>query len=477
MPTRLKTPVSNHEDNAVKVLESFSVYNVHAQVSQVEGNPLQDLVPDDPAHGWHVSRNLRKPLNHLDFLRRKEELAVGLNLHNQRARRGVFDANYEMLARHQARRISTGEVIGRLAAQLGQSAVAVAARLREYACIRHMEFHPSDVCNLTCRGCTYGHDDPELKPPPINFPFEQIHKISQLRPRSMVVIGGGEPTLYRCSDQRFQQMIAEVVATNPKIRLGLVTNGTFKPPGDWPNRFTWIRLSLDAATDGTYTRFRGKPLLKRVVDNYLAYLDCGVPYVGISFLFARSNVHEYATVARFIFDLVKKEKPYALQKVNIQYRPLRRDPYRYDKPFTEAVTPEQVERAVRQVRELADSSREMQQFLKYQTNITAILGGNSHPPHEFARCYYSQTFHIVRANGDLRPCFIRVQEPDFILGNITTDTPETIALNTLYVGARRKPYCDPHGCRQCHVNYTFEQGMLGKLKPSTSPEVLADPMY
>ena len=64
------------------------------------------------------------------------------------------------------------------------------------------------------------------------------------------------------------------------------------------------------------------------MQNYLAYLDYDVPYVGISFLFARSNVHEYAAIARFVFDLVRKHKPYALGKVNIQYRPLRRDPYR-----------------------------------------------------------------------------------------------------------------------------------------------------
>ena len=83
----------------------------------------------------------------------------------------------------------------------------------------------------------------------------------------------------------------------------------------------------------------------------------------------------------------------------------------------------------------------------------------------------------MRANGDLRPCFIRVSEPDFLLGNLHTDSLEAVALNTLYVGARRKPHCDPHGCRQCHVNYTFEQGLRGRLEPSPSPQVRADPMY
>jgi MoaA/NifB/PqqE/SkfB family radical SAM enzyme len=462
--------------------EQFSVYNNLLSRVQSLDNPLWDLLPDDYEHGWHVARNLIKPLNHLDSLRRKEEIATELNLHSTLTPPLRFEANYDVLRRHQAGTISTADVIRHLAGQLYQAGKAlseadIAHRLREYATIRHMEFHPSDVCNLACCGCTYGHDDPERKPPPTNFSFQEIQKIARMKPRSMVIIGGGEPTLYKSGKFRFQEMVEEICDTNPGIVLALVTNGTHKPPGDWPSRFSWIRLSLDAATEETYSAFRGKPMFNRVIRNYLSYLDCDVRYVGISFLFARSNIHDYAAVARFIFELVKKEKPHALHKVNIQYRPLRRDPYLYDQPFTQAVTDEQIQQTIMEIRKLADSSQELKAFLRNQTNITAILGGNTHPLHEFPRCYYSQTFRIVRANGELRPCFIRVSEPDFVLGNIRTDRLETIALNTLYVGARRMPHCDPQGCCQCHVNYTFEQGLKGSMRPSTSSEVLADPMY
>jgi MoaA/NifB/PqqE/SkfB family radical SAM enzyme len=447
-----------------------------------EDNPLADLLPDDYEHGWHVARNLIKPLNHLAFLQHKEEIAVELHLHNRHTSPLRFQENYALLSRHQAGQISTAEAINRLVRQLHEAGQPlsrgdVSRRLREYAAVRHMEFHPSDVCNLACCDCTYGHDDPTRKPPPTNFPFQNIQRIAQMKPRSMVIIGGGEPTLYKSEHHGFQEMIEEVCNKNPGIVLALVTNGTYKPAGDWPDRLRWIRVSLDAASADTYSAFRGRPLLHRVLWNFLSYLDHDVRYVGISFLFARSNVHDYAAVARLIHDLVKAEKPHALHKVNIQYRPLRRDPYRCDEPFTQAVTEGQIRRVVSQVRQLADSSQEMKAFLRDQTNITAILGGNTHPPHQFSRCYYSQTFRIVRANGDLRPCFIRVSEPDFMLGNICTDPLETIALNALFVGARKKPQCDPYGCRQCHINYTFEQGLRGNLKPSTSPEVIADPMY
>ena len=290
------------------------MYNQCSIKAPGTGNPLQDLLPGDCEHGWHVARNLIKPLNHLGSLRRKELIAADLNLHNTRTPPRWFDANYAMLANHQARKVPTADLIDHLARQLHQvgrplTAAGILDRLRDYATIQHMEFHPSDVCNLTCCGCTYGHDDPDRRPLPISFPFHEIKTIAQMKPRSMVIIGGGEPALYRSGKHGFQEVVDEICSTNPGIALALVTNGTHKPPGDWPNRFSWIRLSLDAATEETYSAFRGKPMFDRVIQNFLDYLDHDVRYVGISFLFARSNVRDYAAVARFIFALVRKKKP------------------------------------------------------------------------------------------------------------------------------------------------------------------------
>jgi MoaA/NifB/PqqE/SkfB family radical SAM enzyme len=423
-----------------------------------------------------------KPLNHLDFLREKDEIAKKLNLHSLQTPATRFDQNYQLLEQHQRRQVSTDLVVDNIRRQLQTagrylSAEDIRSLLVDYVTVRHMEFHPTDVCNLSCQGCTYGHDDESTKPAPVNYPYDAIKKVAQLRPRSVVIIGGGEPTLYRSGSRRFQDVVDALDAACPGVTLALTTNGTFKPEGPWPDRLAWIRLSLDAATPATYAAFRGKRQFDRVLRNFLGYLDHAVPQVGISFLYSKANIHEYASVTKLIHDMVTAERPDALHKVNIQYRPLRRDPYQNHLPFTGAVDAHDIARTVADVVELAGTSAEMTRFMREQTNIAAILGGNSHPPHDFERCHYSQTFKIVRANGDLRPCFIRVVEPDFMLGNLLKDNPETIALNTLYIGARRKPDCDAQGCRQCHVNYTFEKGLSGELEPPAAPAVMADPMY
>ena len=137
----------------------------------------------------------------------------------------------------------------------------------------------------------------------------------------------------------------------------------------------------------------------------------------------------------------------------------------------------QIHKTIQEIQQLAQSSTEMKGFLKNQTNITAILGGNTHTPHEFSRCHYSQLFKIVRANGDLRPCFIRVMEPSFILGNILQDNLETIALKTLYINSKKEFQCDSLNCLQCHVNYTLEQGLLNNMKLPNSLKKKEDFMF
>ena len=66
----------------MKALESYSVYNILQNNNASAEHALREFLPESNEKGWHVSRNLKKPLNHLDFLRDKERIANRLNLHN-----------------------------------------------------------------------------------------------------------------------------------------------------------------------------------------------------------------------------------------------------------------------------------------------------------------------------------------------------------------------------------------------------------
>jgi len=449
-----------------------SIYNPHR--SEFPG--LEFLVGDD-TKGWRAERNLFKSLNHLELLRAKERIAEQLGAHSTKNEPELFEKNYAILEAHQRRAIATDKTIKQIAANVGLPKGDAEILLNEHFPIGHMEFHPSDVCNLSCQGCTYGQGVEGLQPPQIVFPFEHLDKLAALNPRSLLFSGGGEPTLYKDKGHNLGDVVKRIHELVPDTSLALITNGTFIPDRDWTEHLKWVRVSIDAATPETYQAFRGKPFFERVMRNLLRYLNTSISAVGGTFLYSKANIQEYVEFVRYFYGKAKEEQLYNLSRLNLSYRPLRQNPNDTGREFPEAITNEDIRRTINKIVEYARESPEVEQFLREQTNVEAVLGGNLQPPMPFERCYYAQIFHIVRANGDIRPCFVRVLEPDFVIGNIITDPLSAISLNVLYIGARRKQYCDSEGCRQSHCNYILEQGLAGEIKPPTSPAVAKDPFF
>ncbi|MEK6959399.1 MAG: radical SAM protein [archaeon] len=450
---------------------SFSVYN--RVLTNTPNHPLSAL---DGTYetGWKSSRNLTKVLNHLDFIKEKLSIAeeLGLDKHSDN-----YDEKYLILMQHMSKNISTEMAIDKICSISKIKKTDAVKLLRKYATISHAEFHPTDLCNSRCKGCTYGHDLDSTRPKPLHFPFKHIKDITDYNLKSMVIVGGGEPTLYSESGHDFDDLIKEIRRCMPNVKLSLKTNGTFLPKGDWAKEFEYVRVSIDAATPETYKKYRGIDMFDKAIANYLEYLKMNVKYVGASFLFNKDNIHESVEIARMLRNKVLQKCPENIKKVNIQYRPLRRDPKDFKNPLSLAVTQEQIDVESKKLSKVLAEDKEFSKFLSEQTNITAIIGGNRHVRHDFSRCLYSQIFHIFRANGEISPCFVRVLEPDFSLGSITQDTLESVALNSLCLASARKRYCDSDGCRQCHVNYVIEKGLRGELVPSKSQDVRNDPMF
>ena len=95
----------------------YSIYNTLIGSPRRADHPLRDLLPEDRDHGWHVARHLLKPLNHLEFLRRQEAIAVELHLHSLHTPRELFERNYTLLAEHQAGMVPTATVVTHLSRQ------------------------------------------------------------------------------------------------------------------------------------------------------------------------------------------------------------------------------------------------------------------------------------------------------------------------------------------------------------------------
>ena len=116
-------------------------------------------------------------------------------------------------------------------------------------------------------------------------------------------------------------------------------------------------------------------------------------------------------------------------------------------------------------------------FLREHTNHDIINAGNAHAPVAFQHCGFSSIFRLVRADGEIRPCCMRLYEPEFYLGNLIHDSPETIALNMLYNSTFLKPGCDGPGCKLGQYNRLTEDAVVGIAQPSDDPEIRNNPFF
>lgn len=349
-----------------------------------------------------------------------------------------------------------------------------AAHSAEILRAAQIEFHPCDACNLTCKGCTYNHDESDIKPPPLMFPLRHLGLLGAFHPRALVVTGGGEPMLYRDPDTQanFDELIKILRALLPDCKFALITNGTRELKPLTGAQFHWMRISVDAATAETYQRVRGRDRFNLVCKNLLAVLrGTQIPQVNVGFVFSAENGDEVAETAQFFRHLVLTNCPAEIGRLCIDYRPIRRDPADRHSRFPDSITKQQRDIALKGFAKLRMEDGE---FLYRQTNYQAVVIPEDANP-SFGRCGYAGIYRLIRANGDVRPCCMRLREPAFDLGNLLRDAGETLAGNILQLSRGMPLGCGPASCRLSNLNRVIEDGITGKL--AAPPEIQDSPFF
>jgi sulfatase maturation enzyme AslB (radical SAM superfamily) len=433
-------------------------------------------------NGLEAARSPLKILNHVDLTVDHEDIEKRLGLHGSTPG-AILQRNKAIVLKHAAMtRNIRGLSVDRTLFDLTRDETEVPmARelLRRYLQCAQVEFHPSDICNEACRGCTYGHDEAAHKPPAVCFPYYRLYELAKLQPRAMTIVGGGEPLLYKDGTKGFADLMNSLRNQLPLCRFGLITNGTLIPPGGWFHHFDWVRFSVDAASPQTYAKVRGRNLFHLVVRNFFAILDGSeIPQVNIGFVFSRENIGEAPDAAHFFYEQVRSHRPEALDRLHIEYRPLRKDSKDEGRTdFPEAVTEQDIAACFSRFTDLARDDKPFQKFLGSQTNMEIIGRGNTHKQVAFEHCGFSSIFRLVRADGEMRPCCMRLFDPEFYLGNLLLDPPESIALNIIANANFLKPGCDAAGCKLGQYNKLTEDGADGIAAPSNNPAIRSNPFF
>ncbi len=316
-----------------------------------------------------------------------------------------------------------------------------------------VEFHPSDICDLNCFYCTYRWAVRELSRKEKIYPFEYLYKIVELKPKAIVIAGGGEPTLYRDGDKTFNDLVIYLAKNIPNVKIGLTTNGVIVPKGDWTKYIDWVRVSIDASDEEKFAMLKDGPFQNRL-DSLLEYLRSPVKYVGVGFLYNRFNIGEIPKAIQFFYNLVMYElgEEY-IKKLNIQFRPTCpiescNCPSRVYGEKSILMTPDlhkwwykkltEIHRAISKLKRFA----KLADFIVNQTNVHEIIPKNNitEVP-KFTHCYISLIRYLIRPNGDVYPCVMKASNKEKMIGNILRDSLDDLTRKSYNFYKLDKEFC------------------------------------
>lgn len=157
------------------------------------------------------------------------------------------------------------------------------------------EIDLSNRCMLNCNYCMY-KDYRKKKYVDLDmFIYKNLlSELKMFQVKSITFTGGGEPLM----NPRFNEMVA--LALELKFEVGLITNGVLLSVVDNIDRFTFIRVSLDAGTPETYHKIKKVNNFDLVIDNVESAIEKNAA-VGLSYVVCKENADELEKIRQLLF--------------------------------------------------------------------------------------------------------------------------------------------------------------------------------
>lgn len=157
--------------------------------------------------------------------------------------------------------------------------------------IRHISIEHHSICNLKCTYCSDTYYGGEYAQYDILNVLESIVTHGNVQDIETLVWGGGEPFLDRQKDKIFD-LINRVSIQNPRIDVRIFSNSIrfeqrCKDLIDEERIF--LTTSIDAGTEDTYQKIRGKSKILDVFSNLQSYSQKKPKRVTIKYIFTQGN--------------------------------------------------------------------------------------------------------------------------------------------------------------------------------------------
>jgi len=313
-------------------------------------------------------------------------------------------------------------------------------------------------CNQACRWCDFRSWSKKRKFLSLKNISSLFKELAVLGIKAVEIVGGGESLLH----PQFKDIVKQ--AQLNKLELGLVTNGTLLSKiYHVASYFTFIRISLDAATPKTYyqnhyywskNKFSDKLFFNvlKQIENLKKYI--ANKNIGIAFLITPWNYREIVACA----ELAKK-----IGVGYIVYRPLgnQNSKIKYPNNYWQVV-----EANLKQVKEL-----ENQSFKVYQSHESRWQFAQKKRKN-VGHCVGSLLYSVIEPTGNIPFCNLLRGFKKYSIGNIY----ESGSFSEIWRGEKHQQLFKKiniiHCPRLCKANdYTlyinnFPVNKWGKLKRS-----------
>lgn len=118
-----------------------------------------------------------------------------------------------------------------------------------------IEIHLTEYCNANCPFCFYGSGSVKEKIRLSDHVLETlVDEIIELKVNSVVLSGGGEPTIH----PYFPKVVKKLAENG--VEVGLITNGLYHSPFivEAINLCTWVKYSIHSHVPEIYSKMMGK---------------------------------------------------------------------------------------------------------------------------------------------------------------------------------------------------------------------------
>ena len=264
--------------------------------------------------------------------------------------------------------------------------------------------HLSEACQLNCNYCEPWNylNDPFLSP-------IMLRNALKLNPINIIVVGGGEPTFFPNNQLRLKELYTQLLGKDVK----LITNGATIPSDRlWYRLFNSVRISLDAGTEVTYNKIKGKNFFSKVINNLKKYIDKRIPSVGVSYVVFKDNVYDIPKLLLLI------------EKIFIDYKIL---PYLHFKPIRGNYSLLPSKDAVSSVLKTLEEYKKnwISFYLDNFTNVTVLnkcYNSIDNRVPSSPRCYVSILSNTLSSDGMLFTCGYMARIKKNSIGNLLKDS-------------------------------------------------------